>query len=80
MNRPYWAYDETIETAIVVHVYRDMGDLWVEIAATSLSKAYTIMDVTDIDFLAEGGTDLSASSTRAKKKACDISRRAFITN
>ena len=56
VNQSYCAYGETIETTTVVHARRDVLDLQLEIAATSPSKAHTLMEVIDIDFIAEGGT------------------------
>jgi len=34
VNRPYWGYEETIETETIVHAHRDVSDLRLEIAAT----------------------------------------------
>ena len=67
-NRPYWAYEETIETETVVHAHRDVSDLRLEIAATPPSKAHTLMDVIDIDFIAEGGTKRFVSELYASEE------------
>jgi len=56
VNRPYWAYEETIETETVVKAHEDVRDLRLEVAATPPSKNHTLMDVIDIDFIAKGGT------------------------
>jgi hypothetical protein len=68
VNRPYWAYEETIETETVVHAHRDVSDLRLEIAATPPSKAHTLMDVIDIDFIAEGGTKRFVSELYASEE------------
>ena len=67
-NRPYWAYEETIETETVVHAHRDVRNLRLEIAATPPSKAHTLMDVIDIDFIAEGGTKRFVSELYASEE------------
>ncbi len=67
-NRPYWAYEETIETETVVHAHRDVSNLRLEIAATPPSKAHTLMDVIDIDFIAEGGTKRFVSELYASEE------------
>jgi hypothetical protein len=64
-NRPYWAYEETIETEAVVYAHRNVSDLRLEIAATPPSKAHTLMDVIDIGFIAEGGTKRFVSELHA---------------
>jgi hypothetical protein len=56
VNRPYWAYEETIETETVVKARDDVRDLRLEIAAKPPSKNHTLMDVIDIDFIVKGGT------------------------
>ena len=65
VNRPYWAFEETIETETVVHAHRDVSNLRLEIAATPPSKAHTLMDVIDIDFIAKGGTKRFVSELNA---------------
>jgi hypothetical protein len=67
VNRPYWAYEETIETETVVHAHRDVRDLRLEIAATPPSKSHTLMDVIDIDFIAGGGTQRFVSELHASE-------------
>ncbi len=56
VNRPYWGYEETIETETVVQAHRDVEGLRLEVAATPPSKDHTLMDVIDIDAIAAGGT------------------------
>ena len=68
VNRPYWAYEETIETETVVHAHRDVSDLRLEIAATPPSKSHTLMDVIDIDFIAEGDTTRFVSELYASEE------------
>jgi hypothetical protein len=68
VNRPYWALEETIETETVVHAHRDVSNLRLEIAATSPSKAHTLMDVIDIDFIAKGGTKRFVSELHASEE------------
>ncbi len=68
VNRPYWAYEETIGTETVVHAHRDVSDLRLEIAATPPSKSHTLMDVVDIDFIAEGGTKRFVSELYASEE------------
>ena len=68
VNRPYWAYEETIETETVVHAHRDVSDLRLEVAATPPSKAHTLMDVIDIDFIAGGGTKRFVSELYASEE------------
>ena len=68
VNRPYWAYEETIETETVVHAHRDVSDLRLEIAATPPSKAHTLMDVIDIDFITKGGTQRFVSELYASEE------------
>jgi hypothetical protein len=67
VNRPYWAYEETIETETVVHAHRDVRYLRLEIAATPPSKSHTLMDVIDIDF-AESGTKRFVSELYASEE------------
>jgi hypothetical protein len=67
VNRPYWAYEETIETETVVHAHRDVSDLRLEIAAIPPSKSHTLMDVIDIDF-AESGTKRFVSELYASEE------------
>jgi hypothetical protein len=67
-NRPYWAYEETIEAETVVHARRDVQNLRLEIAARPPSKAHTLMDVIDIDFIAEGGTKRFVSELYASEE------------
>jgi hypothetical protein len=67
-NRPYWAYEETIETETVVHAHRDVSDLRLEIAAIPPSKAHKLMDVFDIDFIAGGGTKRFVSELHASEE------------
>jgi hypothetical protein len=57
VNRPYWAYEETIETETVVHAHRDVSDLRLEIAATPPSKAHTKRFVSEL-YASEEGTYL----------------------
>jgi hypothetical protein len=68
VNRPYWAYEETIETETVVHAHRDVPNLRLEIAATPPSKAHKLMDVVDIDFIAGGGTKRFVSELYASEE------------
>jgi len=68
VNRPYWAYEETIETETVVHAHRDVLNLRLEVAATPPSKAHTLMDVIDIDVIAEGGTKRFVSELYASEE------------
>jgi len=68
VNRPYWAYEETIETETVVHAHRDVSNLRLEVAATPPSKAHTLMDVIDIDIIAEGGTKRYVSELYASEE------------
>jgi hypothetical protein len=68
VNRPYWAYEETIESETVVHAHRDVSSLRLEIAARPPSKAHTLMDVIDIDFIAEGGTKRFVSELYASEE------------
>ena len=68
VNRPYWAYEETIETETVVHAHRDVSDLRLEIAATPPSKAHALMDVVDIDFIVGGGTKRFVSELYASEE------------
>jgi hypothetical protein len=68
VNRPYWAYEETIETETVVHARRDVSNLRLEIAATPPSKSHTLMDVIDMDFIAEGGTNRFVSELYASEE------------
>jgi hypothetical protein len=68
VNRPYWAYEETIQTETVVYAHRDVRNLRLEIAATPPSKAHTLMDVLDIDFIAGGGTKRFVSELYASEE------------
>jgi hypothetical protein len=68
VNRPYWAYEETIETETVVHARRGVPNLRLEIAATPPSKSHTLMDVIDIDFITEGGTKRFVSELYASEE------------
>ena len=68
VNRPYWAYEETIETETVVHAHRDVSNLRLEIAAIPPSKSHTLMDVIDIDFIAEGDTTRFVSELYASEE------------
>jgi hypothetical protein len=68
VNRPYWAYEETIETETVVHAHRDVRDLRLEIAATPPSKSHTLMDVIDLDFIAGGSTQRFVSELYASEE------------
>jgi hypothetical protein len=63
VNRPYWAYEET-----VVHARSNVPNLRLEIAATPPSKSHTLMDVIDIDFIAEGGTKRFVSELYASEE------------
>jgi hypothetical protein len=77
LNRPYWAYQETIETETVVHAHRDVSDLRLEITAILPSKSHTIMDETDIDF-AESGTKRFVSELYASEEGIyHLSARLF---
>jgi hypothetical protein len=67
-NRPYWAYEETIEAETVVDARRDVQNLRLEIAARPPSKAHTLMDVIDIEFIAEGGTKRFVSELYASEE------------
>ena len=67
-NRPYWAYEETIEAETVVYAHRDVPSLRLEVAARPPSKAHTLMDVIDIDFIAEGGTKRFVSELYASEE------------
>jgi len=67
-NRPYWAYEETIETETVMHAHRDVSDLRLEIAAIPPSRSHTLMDVIDIDFIAEGSTKRFVSELYASEE------------
>ncbi|MGZ4914461.1 MAG: hypothetical protein ACXV4B_08970 [Halobacteriota archaeon] len=67
VNRPYWAYEETIETETVVHARRDVPNLRLEIAATPPSKSHTLMDVIDIDFIVEDSTKRFVSELHASE-------------
>jgi hypothetical protein len=68
VNRPYWAYEETIETETVVYAHRDVRNLRLEIAATPPSKSHTLMDVLDIDFIAAGDTKRFVSELYASEE------------
>jgi hypothetical protein len=68
VNRPYWAYEETIETETVVYAHRDVQNLRLEIAATPPSKSHTLMDVIDIDFIVDGGTKRFVSELYASEE------------
>ena len=68
VDRPYWALEETIATATVVHAHRDVSDLRLEIAAIPPSKAHKLMDVFDIDFIAGGGTKRFVSELYASEE------------
>ena len=67
-NRPYWTYEETIEAETVVHASHDVQNLALEIAARPPSKAHTLMDVIDIDFIAQGGTKRFVSELYASEE------------
>jgi hypothetical protein len=67
-NRPYWAYEETIEAETVVYASHDVQNLTLEIAARPPSKAHTLMDVIDIDFIAQGGTKRFVSELYASEE------------
>jgi hypothetical protein len=78
VNRPYWTYEETIETETVVHARRDVRNLRLEIAATPPSKSHRLMDVIDIDFIAEGGTKRLVSELYADEEGMfHLSARLF---
>jgi len=68
VNRPYWAYEETIETETVVHARRDVPNLRLEIAATPPSKSHMLVDVIDIDFITEGGMKRFVSELYASEE------------
>jgi len=67
-NRPYWAYEETIEAETVVYASHDVQNLTLEIAARPPSKAHTLMDVIDIDLIAQGGTKRFVSELYASEE------------
>jgi hypothetical protein len=67
-NRPYWAYEETIEAETVVYASHDVENLTLEIAARPPSKAHTLMDVIDIDLIAQGGTKRFVSELYASEE------------
>ncbi|MGZ4932752.1 MAG: hypothetical protein ACXV46_08195 [Halobacteriota archaeon] len=67
-NRPYWAFEETIEAETVVFASNDVHNLTLEIAARPPSKAHTLMDVIDIDFIAQGGTKRFVSELYASEE------------
>ena len=67
-NRPYWAYEETIEAETVVYASQDVQNLTLEIAARPPSKAHTLMDVIDIDFIALGETKKYVSQLYASEE------------
>ena len=67
-NRPYWAYEETIEAETVVYASQDVQNLTLEIAARPPSKAHTLMDVIDIDFIAQSGTKRFVSELYASEE------------
>jgi hypothetical protein len=67
-NRPYWAYEETIEAETVLYATHDVQNLMLEIAARPPSKAHTLMDVIDIDFIAQGGTKRFVSELYASEE------------
>ncbi len=68
VNRPYWGYEETIETETVVQAHRDVEGLRLEVAATPPSKDHTLMDVVDIDVIAAGGTQRFVSELFADEE------------
>ncbi len=68
VNRPYWGYEETIETETVVQAHRDVEGLRLEVAATPPSKDHTLMDVVDIDVIAAGGTQRFVSELFAAEE------------
>ncbi|MGZ4885889.1 MAG: hypothetical protein ACXV5H_11480 [Halobacteriota archaeon] len=77
VNRPYWAYEETIETETVVHAHREVSDLRLEIAAIPPSKSHTLMDMIDINF-AESGTRRFVSELNASEEGIyHLSARLF---
>ena len=51
-----------------MHAHRDVSNLRLEIAATSPSKAHTLMDVLDIDFIAKGETKRFVSELHASEE------------
>jgi hypothetical protein len=67
-NRPYWAYEETIETETVVYARHDVEHMALEIAARPPSKAHTLMDVIDVDFLGQGETKKYVSQLLASEE------------
>ena len=68
VNRPYWAYEETIETETVVHARRSVPNLRLEIAAIPPSKSHKLMDVIDIDFIVEDSTKRFVSELHASEE------------
>jgi hypothetical protein len=67
-DRPYWAYEETIEAETVVYANHDVQNLTLEIAARPPSKAHTLMDVFDIDVIVQGGTKRFVSELYASEE------------
>ncbi|MGZ4864062.1 MAG: hypothetical protein ACXV5H_04600 [Halobacteriota archaeon] len=67
-NRPHWAYEETIETETIVYANQEVQNLTLEIAARPPSKAHTLMDVIDIDFVAQGETKKYVSQLYASEE------------
>jgi hypothetical protein len=67
-NRPYWAYEETIEAETVVYASHGVENLTLEIAARPPSKAHTLMDVIDIGLIAQGGTKRFVSELYASEE------------
>ena len=53
VNKPYWVIHETIKTETVVKADRDVSDLRLEVSVTTPSKAFTLIDETDIDSIAK---------------------------
>ena len=56
VNRPYWVIHDMIKTETVVHAHRDVSDLRLEVSVTTPSKAFTLIDATDIDYIAKHRT------------------------
>ena len=63
-----------------MYAHRDVRNLRLEIAATPPSKAHTLMDVLDIDFIAGGDTKRFVSELYASEEGCTTSQRAFSTS
>jgi len=65
VNKPYWVLNEMIETETVVHAHRDVSNLRLEVSVTSPSKAFKLIDTTDIDFIPKHGIKRFVSKSLA---------------